>query len=346
MVSSDNMSTVYFKAIDDYSKTDEINMAVLELFKKVNNGFVGEVAIKVHFGEDGNKTFISPRNYDQLIDYLQKNNCTPVYIESNVLYKSKRTTRESHIALAKEHGFTNLPIVIADGYIGEEYIEVEISKKHFKSCKIGKAYKNYSQFIVITHFKGHGLSGFGGAIKNLGMGFAARSGKLAMHANSKPIINPFKCKKCHLCEQNCPVNAITIGLIPHIDTKKCIGCAKCIAICPHHACTVNWISTFPGTFEEKLCEYALAATKANKDNQIIYINFLLNITDNCDCMSHTKVVAKDIGILGGTDPVAMDKACFDLLNKKENKKVFPGEKTFDYAESISLGKKEYILKEI
>lgn len=340
------MSEIYFKAIDSYSNTEEINKTVLELFKKINPGFTGNLAIKVHFGEEGNKTFISPKNYEHLIHYLKLNKCLPVYIETNVLYKSKRTSKDSHIQLARDHGFNNLPIVIADGNTGEEYTEVEIKKKHFEKCKIGKAYKDYNQFIVITHFKGHGLSGFGGAIKNLGMGFSSRPGKLAMHSNSKPIINPLKCKKCHLCEQNCPVNAISIGLIPHIDTKKCIGCAKCISICPHGACTVNWLSTLPGTFEEKLCEYAFAATKINKDNQIIYINFLLNITDNCDCMSHTKIVAKDIGILAGTDPVALDKACYDLLNKKENKKVFGGEKTFDYAESIGLGKKEYTLKEI
>jgi uncharacterized protein len=337
---------VYFKAIENYSKTEEINLAVIELFKKVNPGFTGNIAIKVHFGEEGNKTFISPNNYDKLVNYIKLNRGSPAYIETNVLYKSKRTTKESHTQLAREHGFTNLPIIIADGEVGEEFIEVEINKKHFQKCKVGKTYGDFNQLIVISHFKGHGLSGFGGAIKQLGMGFAARAGKLAMHSNSKPIINPLKCKKCHLCEQNCPVNAITIGLIPHIDTKKCIGCAKCISICPHHACTVNWISTLPGTFEEKLCEYAFAATKANKDSQIIYINFLLNITDNCDCMSHTKIVAKDIGILAGTDPVALDKACYDLLNKRENKKVFGGEKTFDYAESIGLGTKEYILKEI
>jgi hypothetical protein len=340
------MSEIYFKAIESYSNTEEINKAVLELFKKLNPGFTGNLAIKVHFGEEGNKTFISPKNYEHLIHYLKLNKCLPVYIETNVLYKSKRTSKESHIELAREHGFTNLPIVIADGNAGEEMQEVEINQKHFKTCKVGKAYKDYNQLIVMSHFKGHGLSGFGGAIKQLGMGFAARAGKLAMHSNSKPIINPLKCKKCHLCEQNCPVNAITIGLIPHIDIKKCIGCAKCISICPHGACTVNWISTLPGTFEEKLCEYALAATKVGDKSQIIYINFLLNITDNCDCMKTAKIIAKDIGILAGTDPVALDKACYDLLTKKENKKVFGGEKTFDYAESIGLGKKEYTLKEI
>lgn len=340
------MSEVYFKAIESYENTEEINLAVIELYKKINPGFVDNIAIKVHFGENGNKTFISPKNYEKLINYIKLNRGCPVYIETNVLYKSKRTTKDSHIQLAREHGFTNLPIIIADGEKGEEFIEVEINKKHFQKCKVGKAYADFNQLIVISHFKGHTLAGFGGAIKQLGMGFAARPGKLAMHSNSKPIINPLKCKKCHLCEQNCPVNAIAIGLISRVDTKKCIGCAKCIAICPHRACTVNWISTTPGTFEEKLCEYALAATKANKDAKIVYINFLLNITDNCDCMSKTKIIAKDIGILAGADPVALDKACYDILNQRENKKVYGGEKTFDYAESIGLGTKEYVLKEI
>lgn len=340
------MSEVYFKKINSYEDTTEINKAVLELYKQINPNFVGSLAIKVHFGESNNKTFISPKNYEQLITYLKLNRCQPVYIETNVLYKSKRTNKETHIELAREHGFTNLPIVIADGNAGEEFVEVEINKKHFSKCKLGKAYKDYKQFIIITHFKGHKLAGFGGSIKNLAMGFATRAGKLDMHSNSKPIINPLKCKRCKLCEENCPVDAITIGLIPKIDSKKCIGCAKCIAICPHRACTVNWVSTLPGTFEEKLCEYAFSATKINEDAKFVYINFLLNITDNCDCMSSTKIIAKDIGILISTDPLAIDKACYDLLNKSENKKVFRGEKTIEYAENISLGKKEYVLKEI
>lgn len=341
------MSDVYFKKIESYSKTEEINKAILLLYKEINPNFKEDsIAIKVHFGEEGNKTFIYPKNYEQLITYLKLNKKTPVYIETNVLYKSKRTNKDTHIELARNHGFTNLPIVISDGNQGEEFVEVEINKKHFDKCKLGKAYKDYNQFIVISHFKGHSLSGFGGAIKNLGMGFAARGGKLDMHSNSKPIINPLKCKKCKLCEHNCPVDAITIGLIPKIDSKKCIGCAKCIAICPYHACTVNWISTLPGVFEEKLCEYAYAATKVNDDSKFIYINFLLNITNNCDCMSSTKIIAKDIGIIAGTDPLAVDKASYDLLNQNENKKVFRGENTFDYAENIGLGKKEYTLKEV
>ncbi len=341
------MSDIYFKAIESYSNTEEINLAVLELFKKINPGFTGNLAIKVHFGEEGNITFISPKNFEKLINYIKLNRGCPVYIETNVLYKSRRTSKESHIELAREHGFTNLPIIIADGETGEDFVEVEINQKHFKSCKVGKAYKDYTQIIVMSHFKGHGLAGFGGAIKNIGMGFASRPGKLDLHSNSKPVINPLKCKKCHLCEQNCPVNAITIGgLIPHIDTKKCIGCAKCISICPNRACTINWASTMPGVFEEKLCEYALAGIRVNCNTTHIYINFLLNITNNCDCMPHTKIIAKDIGILAGTDPVAIDKACYDLLAKKENKKVFSGEKIFDYAESIGLGEKKYVLKEI
>lgn len=341
------MSDVYLKKNENYSNTTEINSAVVELFRKVNPGFVGDVAIKVHFGEEGNSTYIHPKNFHSLIGYLQIHKCKPVYIETNVLYKGKRTARDTHIALAKEHGFSDLPIVIADGEIGEEIQEIEINQKHFKTCKLGKAYHDYNQIIVMSHFKGHGLSGFGGAIKQLGMGFASRAGKLAMHANSKPIINPINCKKCHLCANSCPVGACDIdAIIPHINTDKCIGCAKCIAICPHHACTINWLSTLPGTFEEKLCEYALAATKQRDDVQMVYINFLLNVTDNCDCMSHTKIVAKDIGILAGTDPVALDKACYDLLNEKEKRKVFGGQKAFEYGEAIGLGKKEYTLKEI
>ncbi|MFA5357549.1 MAG: DUF362 domain-containing protein [archaeon] len=342
------MPKVYLKKIDSYSKTKEISSSAAELLEKVaqENGikFRGEIPIKVHFGERGNATFIGAENFKALAEQVKKSGAIPFFTDTNVLYKGERIKEETHIALAKKHNFDYLPIKIADGKTGDDFKEVEINKKHFKKCRIGKKIADANQMIVLAHFKGHMLAGFGGALKQLGMGCASRAGKLAMHSNSKPALNPLKCKKCKLCVQSCPSDAIIIDIIPRIDSNKCTGCAKCIAVCPNGAMNINWLSILPNTFTEKLAEYAYAA---QKDKEVIYINFVLNITKDCDCMGHKmKPIYKDLGVLASTDAVALDKACFDLLSEQEGKKVFGGEHVFDYAEENGLGKKEYTLIKI
>jgi hypothetical protein len=342
------MAKVYFKPIDSYSKTDKISKgakALLErLVKDENISLEKNIPLKVHFGEKGNVTFIAPKNFEGIIDFLKERKIESCFIETNALYVGSRTTREKHTATAIEHGFTALPIMIADGEMGEEFTEVEIGKRHFKKCKIGKSIAEQKQLIIIAHFKGHGLAGYGGAIKQLGMGCSSRGGKLDQHANAHPILNPLKCKKCGTCVKNCPSDAIELGLIPRVNTKKCIGCAKCISVCLNGAMDINWLSTLPKTFREKMVEYALAAQLGKKN---LYINFALNITKDCDCEGKAmKTVAPDIGIFASTDPLALDKACWDLLNKKEGKKVFGGEDIFEYAEKIGLGNAKYELIEI
>lgn len=352
------MAKVYFKAVDSYKNTQAVNEAAAALLKKIQTeeqllDFNKPIPIKVHFGEDKCNTYITPQNFEGLINYLKQETKTPqnskdskkiFFTDTNVLYKGRRTTRDSHTALAKEHGFTQLPIIIADGEAGEEFIEVDIKEtnsKHFDSCKIGKIISENEQLIVLAHFKGHMLAGFGGAIKQLSMGCASRPGKLAMHSKSKPIINPLKCKKCMTCTKNCPADACIISTIPHIDGKKCIGCAKCIAVCPFDAIDANWISTLQNEFLEKMAEYAYAAQKGKK---VVYINFIFNVTKECDCMDKAqKIIAKDIGIMASTDPVALDKASLEILAKSEKRKLFGGEHVFEYSEKIGLGNRKYEL---
>jgi uncharacterized protein len=346
------MSKVYFIPIKAYTETKKISESAKKLLEKIqeeNNtlNFNKKIPIKVHFGEENNSTFIEPKNFEGIIQYLKEKKADCFYVETNVLYRGKRTKKEDHLKIAKEHNFTQLPIIIADGNIGEEYelVNIEGIGKHFKDAKIGKEIAKQKQMIVLAHFKGHSLAGFGAAIKQLSMGCAARGGKLAMHAHSKPILNPLECKKCHTCAKNCPVEACKIDdLLPHIDYSKCIGCAKCIAVCPYGAIHINWASTLPTEFYEKLVEYAFAAQKGKK---IIYINFIFNITKECDCHGQKqKTIAKDIGILASLDPVAIDKASLDLVREKEGKKMFGGDHTLDYAEKIGLGSKTYELIEL
>jgi uncharacterized Fe-S center protein len=339
------MRKVYFLGMDSHSDTQRVSSGAEELLDRIvkeeNISLEKEVPLKVHFGEKGNITFIRPENYQGIIDFLSKRKIKTFFTDTNALYRGARTTEKDHKAIAEEHGFTQIPVRIADGNTGEK---VEINKKHFRECKIGKLIADHKQLIIVTHFKGHMLTGFGGAIKQLGMGCAARGGKLDQHCNNHPTLNPLKCKKCGTCVKHCPVGAITLGKIPRVDTKKCIGCAGCIAVCPHGAMSINWFSTRPKTFHEKLAEYAFAA---QKDKKNIYITFAFNITDRCDCLGEKlKIKTPDLGILASTDPVAIDTACMDLLKKREGKDVFKGRDVLDYAESIGLGSKSYELVEV
>ncbi len=326
------MEKVYF-AKAKYYETDSINSALKKILKLLDKrlNMKGEVPIKVHFGEHGNDTFIGAENYNGIIDFLKKKKISSRFIETNVLYKGKRTEAKEHKDLAKSHGFGQLPVTIATGYY-----PVEVNLKHFKSCKIAKEFSEYGNFIVTSHFKGHYLTGFGGAIKQLGMGFASRAGKLDMHASSKPFLNPIKCRKCGACVNKCKEDAIKINkIIPRI-TKKCSGCAGCIAVCPHGAMIPNWAFGLGKGFHEKLAEYAYAA-QMNKRN--IYINYVMNITRGCDCVGKKmKTIAPDIGLIASLDPVAADKASIDILKKH---KGFRGKYILDYSEKIGLGKKNY-----
>ncbi len=340
------MGNVYFKAVDSYSNTEGISLAAKTLLAKLvhDEGIELEkfVPLKVTFGEKGNRTFIKPDNFTGVLEYLKEQDVESAYIETNVLYKGERTTNESHIRLAHEHGFNSLPIIIADGDHGENYENVEINKKNFKSCKIGKEIVNKKQIIVLSHFKGHLLAGFGGAIKQLAMGCASRGGKLAQHSNSIPNINSLKCKSCGACVRNCPENAIVMTRKAKIDKDKCVGCASCMTVCPSHAITHSFRASLTKNFFERLAEYAYAASK---DKNNIYISFAFNITRGCDCEGHSmKPFVNDLGVFASSDPVAIDMACLDMLNKNNGRKVFRrGRHTLDYAEKIGLGSKDYKL---
>ncbi len=336
------MSKVYFikNTESDYI---ELGKAATELLKKVvsetGHIFEKEVPIKVHFGESGNKTFIPAICYDETIKYLKEAGVSPLYIESNVLYRGSRTTTEKHIKTAKAHGFTQIPIVIADGEIGTEYNEIEINKEYLKSCKIGKGYGKYKQFIVMCHFKGHVEAGFGGALKQLAMGFASRGGKLEQHSGISPKVNDKRCIACGICVDKCNYGAIKISDTAFIDASKCVGCAGCIAVCPKGAIQNTWQGS---NFLEKLAEYAYGASK---DKDIIYITFVHNITKDCDCAGVLmNPITDNIGVLASKDPVSLDTACLDLVQKNSGKKLFDkGRASLIHAEEIGLGSMEYEL---
>jgi hypothetical protein len=336
------MNKVYFTPTHsgDYSYLSQVaKNLMIRLITENNYKFEQNVPIKVHFGEKGNITFVPAIAYNGIIDYLEEQNIQSSYIETNVLYSGPRMYKDSHIDLAKQHGFTRLPIIIADGQIGENFVEIAIDKTFFKKCKIGAEFQNYSQIIVCSHFKGHMLSGFGGAIKQLAMGFAARGGKLDQHSKMCPTVRLASCNSCGKCIEKCGVHAISMMGKAYIDKDVCNGCAGCLAICPKKAITHDWGAD---NFLEKLAEYALAACK---DKNFIYINFITNITKDCDCIGEVmQSVAENVGVMVSLDPVAIDNASLNALQKNSQSKIFEmGRRTMEYAENIGVGNRSYEL---
>jgi uncharacterized Fe-S center protein len=326
------------KAVVYFTK-DISSDGVWKAFLQMQNKIHGNIAIKVHFGEEGNAYFIKPEMMEKLVK-----NTEATFVETNVLYVSKRRYTESHIELAKAHGFTYAPIDILDA---EGDSTLACNTKHYKQVKIGSHFHDYDSYIIFSHFKGHGMAGFGGAIKNVSMGLASISGKMALHASAIPTYRPSSCIQCGECVPECPGGAISINPLV-IDKEKCIGCGKCIGICPVRAFGVPWGSTNQEIFLERLVDYASVIVS---EKPMIYINVLANISRACDCMSNApKPFLEDIGILISDDIVAIEKASHDLVDVKcgcddaflEQNRT-SGKHQIEYAEQIGLGTTHYVL---
>jgi len=338
------MSNVYYKKYDGNDTSILSGIAKQMLAHMVENDGVklmDTAPIKVHFGEKGNTTFVPATCYDGIIDYLEAQGTKTSFIETNVLYRGSRTTKDNHIALAKDHGFTRVPIIIADGDKGEAVYEVKIDKKYFESVKLGAEFENYEQIIVMSHFKGHGMAGFGGALKQLAMGFASRSGKMAQHSQLSPTVSAKKCISCGVCLESCDYDAITMDDKAEILPDKCVGCAACIAVCPVEAIRNDWGAL---NFREKITEYAYGAQLGKKH---IYISLMINITEDCDCIGHAMdPVARNYGVLASTDPVSLDAACLDILQAEHKNMFEAGRTSLIHAKEIGFSDVTYTLVEL
>ena len=321
-------------------------------------GFIkaGElVAVKMTFGEDGNKYFIGPEYTKVVTDKIAESGGAAFLTDANVLYKGKRTNAVDHLNVARKHGFFDcgVPVIIADGLRSKNYGKITVNRKHFKDVNIARDILDADSLVVFSHFTGHMQTGFGATIKNIGMGSASRSGKQMQHSHVKPEVTPDKCTFCKSCFEVCPVSAIV-----EKDTKAfvkkevCIGCAECVATCKFSAIGITWEES-DEILQEKMAEYALGALK-NKVNKAAFINIAIRIPKECDCWGASNaIIAKDTGLFASLDPVALDKATVDKVIEVQGsdafKKVHPStdwRRQLEYAAKIGLGSLEYELIEI
>ena len=274
-------------------------------------------AIKLHFGERGNDAHINPVLVRPVVDRLIARGAKPFLTDTNTLYSGSRHDAVDHLVTALEHGFvfsvTRAPLVISDGLKGDNVKEVQIGKKQFSSVKLASDIVAADSMVVMTHFKAHETAGFGGAIKNIGMGGAAVVGKKDQHA-CRMAVKRDSCIGCGSCQKVCPEGAISQERgKATVAAELCIGCGECMTVCKEKAIDFDWASAIL-PFVERMTEYAYGVAKSH-ERRIGYMNFLTNITPDCDCCPWSDApIVPDIGFLASTDPVAIDQASFDLVN--------------------------------
>lgn len=342
-LSGDDVDTATVSALDEFMRRHDLPDFVQPR---------DMVAVKTHFGEAGTRGFVRPPVMAVLASAVRRRQGIPFLTETSTLYRGRRSNAVDHLDLAREHGFTpevtGMQIIMADGLLGDEEIAVPIRGSHFREVSIAAQVVKSQCLLLVSHFTGHIAAGFGGALKNLGMGCSSRRGKLIQHSTAKPGIRASKCTACGECVRWCPQDAITL-VEGHavIDDSRCIGCGECLAVCRFDAVTYNWKETYTN-LQEKIVEHAMGAV-AGKEHKLLCFNFLTRITRDCDCQKGYDPVSPDIGILVSTDPVALDAASLDLLEAETGKTIrelahdIPSRAQLEHARKLGFGSLEYEL---
>jgi len=273
-------------------------------------------ALKVHFGEPGNLAYLRPNFASGIVKMVKEKGGKPFLTDCNTLYHGMRSNGPDHLDAAFSNGYNPLSagchVVIADGIKGTDYREIEVNLDYTGKAMIGTAIADADIIISLNHFKGHEQTGFGGALKNLGMGCAAVGGKLFLHSGNPPVIYEKNCTGCNICVINCAHDAVHLkeNRRAFIDTDKCTGCGQCVAVCQYDAARVEW-GDQGDILSRKIAEYALAVVRGKP---ALHINFIMDVSPDCDCWGHNDMpLVADIGIAASKDPVALDKACADMV---------------------------------
>jgi hypothetical protein len=324
------------------------------------------VAVKLHFGEQGNTGFVHPVYLREVVRRIRDTGGKPFLTDANTLYRGERANAVDHLACAVHNGFgfatVDAPLIIADGLDGREAVDVPVAGRHFDSVRIGSAAIHADAMVVVTHVKGHEATGFGGALKNVGMGLGSRSAKQRMHADFRPEVTPAECTACGRCVRWCPVDAIAIGpdRVAVVDYERCYGCGECVAACPYGAIATQW-KTDATSIQEKIVEH-VAGALSGKDGKVVYLSFVTAVSPDCDCWSFSDApIVPDLGVLASDDIVAIEQASYDLVtgatglagSRGEGMKAgddkfasitgVDGTRAIAYAEEMGLGTRGYEL---
>ncbi|NMB94211.1 MAG: DUF362 domain-containing protein [Flexilinea flocculi] len=362
-------SKVYFS---DFRTQSMVNNLQLKLKKLMKTAGIGNIdfshkyaAVKMHFGEPGNLAFLRPNFAKTVADVVKELGGRPYLTDCNTLYVGGRKDELVHLDTAYENGFsvlsTGCHIIIGDGLKGNDETIVPIDGQYVKEAKIGTAIMDADVIISLTHFKGHEGTGFGGTLKNLGMGCGSRAGKMDMHSNGKAMVNHDLCIGCGKCVKICAHNAPNVtNKKSTINLQKCVGCGRCIAICPVNAISPQGDSS-NDILNCKIAEYAYAVVK---DRPNFHISLVMDVSPNCDCHDENDLqIVPNVGMFASFDPVALDQACADAVNRQP---VIPGswldevdrksndhfhnahpntnwKVCLDHAEKIGLGTRNYEL---
>jgi uncharacterized Fe-S center protein len=316
-----NASRVYFTNM----RTQVGESLLVKLDRLIEKAGIGQidfkqkyVAIKLHFGEPGNLAFLRPNFAKTLAGRIKSLGGMPFLTDCNTLYVGRRNQGLNHLDAAAENGYfplsTGCQNIIADGIRGTDDIDVPVNGGEYcKVAHIGRAIMDADIVVSLTHFKGHEMTGFGGALKNIGMGSGSRAGKMAMHNDGKPQVNRAGCAGCGICARFCAHRAIGFGGdgIAAIDHNICVGCGRCIGACGRNAISNDSGSGNPA-LNRKIVEYAKAVLDGRPHFHISVVN---QVSPYCDCHGESDAaIVPDIGIFAGFDPVALDRACIDAVN--------------------------------
>ena len=313
-------SKVYFSDFRTPAYGDGIPTKLKKLIKAAGIGSIDMdgrfVAIKMHFGELGNVSFLRPNFAKAVVDVVKELGGKPFLTDCNTMYPGFRKNALEHLYCAWENGFsplsTGCPIIIADGLKGTDDIEVPVrGGEYIKNAKIGRAIMDADVFISLSHFKGHEITGFGGAIKNIGMGCGSRAGKTDQHSSSKPEIEAELCRGCRRCQRECANGGLQFDAQARkmtVNYDNCVGCGRCLGACNFDAIQFSQENA-PQLLNRRMAEYAKAVVDGRPQ---FHVSLIVDVSPNCDCHSENDApILPDIGMFASFDPVALDQACVD-----------------------------------
>ena len=366
-------SKVYFTNLRTHNSVS-LPEKLKRLIKKAGIGTIDfdkkYVAIKIHFGEPGNLAYLRPNYAKAVADVVKELGGKPFLTDCNTLYVGGRKNALDHLESAYENGFspfsTGCHVIIADGLKGTDEALVPVEGgEYVKEAKIGQAVMDADVFISLAHFKGHEATGFGGTLKNIGMGCGSRAGKMEQHSAGKPHVNQENCIGCRQCTKICAHDAITItDRKASIDHNKCVGCGRCIGVCPRDA--VEPASDESNDIlNKKIAEYTKAVVQGRP---CFYINMVIDVSPYCDCHGENDAaIVPDVGFFASFDPVALDMACADAVNRQpvisnsvlgDHQHIHEGDHfhkvspdtdwivAIEHAEKLGLGTREYEIVEV